>query len=714
MRLEFYCPDCTTVIDADGLLPGTSMICPGCREEIEVPAYPIGPGTTISGYRIVDKIGVGGMGGVYLAEQTSMSRHVALKVLPPALYEDSSFLERFLGEVRMLGALRHPNIATAYDAGSENNVHYLAMEYIDGHDLHALIQREGAMEEGEALRIAIRIADGLQYAWTRDRLVHRDIKPGNIMIDRYGGIKILDLGVSISGTVDSGTNDEEQAVLGTPQYMSPEQAGEIGSVDVRADIYSLGATLYHMVTEQPPFIEESLAALVDGSRDVRAPSARDFNPKVSRACAVLIEIMMARDPADRQSDWEACRQDMELVVERKLPATMRPAPDESLVARPRSDAPVMRSSAAPAESHRPQVLKHVVVALFVAFMLVYLFLWFSEINRPAPQENGVAPAHEMSPKLDLPEESAREEEIQAVRRGWDAIESALQSGVRSSPEIVEAIEGIRVRARRLGSREILAEIEEVKEKLRAQGVESLQRVMAQLEGRVKPLIDAGQFEEAARQFRTYDGPMKVMTATMRVKRAEEIALMGVSLHADRYAKILRNIASLIVSNSPQQEVLASLAAARKNATSSTVTERLAAAEEELRAARRSQAQIIPTYAEDVGSEIFVLLRTGTRKLRIDSVSPTRVQTSERSQDGDRVREFQLSDLSVEERISRLGRIADPSTIMMRGLLSLQRDEEEAGRLLTKSGSELAQAIADRLRQRQEAAAEATRAQTQSP
>lgn len=190
--------------------------------------------------------------------------------------------------------------------------------------------------------------------------------------------------------------------------------------------------------------------------------------------------------------------------------------------------------------------------------------------------------------------------------------------------------------------------------------------------------------------------------------------MGVGLHADRYAEILRNIASLIVSNSPQQEVLASLVAARENATSSTVTERLAAAEEELRAARRSQAQIIPTYAEDVGSEIFVLLRTGTRKLRIDSVSPTRVQTSERSQDGDRVREFQLSDLSVEERIARLGRIADPSTIMMRGLLSLQRDEEEAGRLLTKSGSELAQAIADRLRQRQEAAAEATRAQTQSP
>jgi len=110
----------------------------------------------------------------------------------------------------------------------------------------------------------------------------------------------------------------------------------------------------------------------------------------------------------------------------------------------------------------------------------------------------------------------------------------------------------------------------------------------------------------------------------------------------------------------------------------------------------------------------VLLRIGTRKLRIDSVSPTRVQTSERSQDGDRVREFQLSDLSVEERISRLGRIADPSTIMMRGLLSLQRDEEEAGRLLTKSGSELAQAVADRLRHRQEAAAEATRAQTQSP
>jgi hypothetical protein len=701
MKQEFFCPECTAVIQTDSPQPGAGMTCPGCRENIVVPDFPIGPGTTISGYRIVGKIGVGGMGGVYLAEQTSMSRHVALKVLPHALYEDPSFLERFLGEVRMLGALHHPNIATAYDAGIENNVHYLAMEYIDGNDLHALIQRDGAMEEGEALRIAVRIAGGLEYAWTRDRLVHRDIKPGNIMIDRHAEVKILDLGVSISGTVDSFANDEEQAVLGTPHYMSPEQAGESGVVDVRADIYSLGATLYHMVTGQPPFIGESLAAILDGRDDVWAPSARDFNPKVSRACAVLIEIMMARNPADRQSDWAACRRDMERVMQRKLPAVLRPAPGESMVARPRSETTIAQPGRAPAERPPPRVLRHILVALAVAVLLVALFLWLRGIGPGLPRDDGPVPAGVPPAEIDLPEDSGRAEEVLKLRGELDGIESALQAGVQPSEEMVAAIETVREKARRIDSRDVLADVDRVKARLREKNVENLQRVMAELEVRSTPLIDAGKFEEAARVFRTYDGPLKVATATARVRRAEEIAGMKLRVDEDRYDEILRGIASLIVSNQPQQDVLASLADAREHAATAGESERLAAVEQELRAALRSQARIIPTYREDMGSEIPVRLRSGMLQLRIENVSSTQVRASERTPDGDRVRRFQLSDLSFEERSARLEKIADPATIMMRGLLSLQRDEDEAGRLLSESGGELARAIANWLRQRRD-------------
>jgi len=697
MKIEFYCPECTAVIESESLLPGTGMICPGCQENIVAPEFPIGPGTSISGYRIIGKIGVGGMGGVYLAEQTSMSRHVALKVLPPSVHEDPSFLERFLGEVRMLGALRHPNIATAYDAGSENDVHYLAMEYIDGYDLHTLIQREGAMEEGEALRIAVRIADGLEYAWTRDHLVHRDIKPGNIMIDQHGEVKILDLGVSISRTEGVSATEEEQAVLGTPQYMSPEQVGESGSVDVRADIYSLGATLYHMLTGQPPFTGSSLDAIIEGRSDVRAPSVRDFNPRVSRACAALIEIMMARDPGHRPGDWKACRRDLERVMARKQPAFPRPAPDESMVARPRAETTVAMPRGVPSPRSRPPVLRHVFVALVIAVLLVALFLWSRGMRTPLPENDNAASAPRGTGNVDPAANLEREKEVLTLRREWDSVATALQAGVQPSDEMLLAIENIRDSAARLGSREIQSEIDQAKTKLREKGIEDRKRVMAKLEKEAAFLIEVGEIGEAVKIFTDYDGSMKVITATARSKRADEIGAFALSVSEQRLAGILHDIASLIVSNESQQRVLASLTEARKAAASDAESEKLAAAEEELRAALTSQARIIPTYLDDVGREIQVRLRRGTRVLRIENVSSTRVQATERIHGGSRDREFQLSDLSVEERTARLEKIGDPATIMMRGLLFLQRDKYEAGRLLDESGGELAGAIADLLR-----------------
>lgn len=368
MKRELYCQGCTEVILTAVPQPGAEWECPVCGERGVVPEHPIGPGTIIGGYRIVEKIGVGGMGGVYLAEQMSMNRHVALKVLPPALYADPTLLDRFLGEVRMLGSLRHPSIATAYDAGNDQRFHYLAMEYIDGSDLHALIQKQGVIDEGDALWIAGCVAEGLGYAWSRDRLVHRDIKPGNIMIDREDKVKILDLGVSMTGGTDFFV-DGEDTVLGTPHYMSPEQALGGDAVDVRADIYSLGATLYHMLTGHPPFRDEQLAELFNRRSGLITPSVGDRNPDVSPACVVLIEIMMARDPADRQADWAECHKDIQRVAAGKPPMKPRPALSASVMAR--TGAGVAIENPAPRPSHQT-VFRHVVVAIVFALGLIFL------------------------------------------------------------------------------------------------------------------------------------------------------------------------------------------------------------------------------------------------------------------------------------------------------------------------------------------------------
>jgi serine/threonine protein kinase len=337
MKLEFYCTACDTVITSDEAAHGDLVDCPGCRKRIVVPITPVGPGTIIGGYKVVRKVGAGGMGNVYMAEQTSMKRFVALKVLPPALYQDTSFLERFMGEVRMQGALSHPNIATAFDSGKHNEIYYLVMEFIDGYDLHDLIEKKKRIDERTALKMALKVTAGLNYAYAKHGFIHRDIKPGNIMIDQDAEVKVLDLGVSKSGTPFAGKPSTDEGVIGTPHYMSPEQAHDSSTVDARADIYSLGATIYHLLTGSPPFSGDNLIEVITQQVTAQAAPVRVVSPEVSRPCAALLETMMARDPRDRHADWDAVEKDLQRVLDGEWPLTPCPPEKASMLQRSPED-----------------------------------------------------------------------------------------------------------------------------------------------------------------------------------------------------------------------------------------------------------------------------------------------------------------------------------------------------------------------------------------
>jgi serine/threonine-protein kinase len=251
----------------------------------------------IAGYELLERLGRGSMGAVFLARQLSLDRKVAFKVLAPRFAENENYVRRFLREAKAAAKLNHTNIITAIDVGDIAGVKFFVMEYADGPTVAELLERGGAMDSKRALGIVIPIARALEHAH-RNGFVHRDIKPANIILTREGVPKLCDLG--LAKEVEEGSGDtEEGQTMGTPDYIAPEQARGEADIDIRSDIYSLGATLFHMVTGQVPFPGPNPAVVMTRHLTEPPPNARRRNPAVSPEVARLIRKMMAKDRNDR-------------------------------------------------------------------------------------------------------------------------------------------------------------------------------------------------------------------------------------------------------------------------------------------------------------------------------------------------------------------------------------------------------------------------------
>ena len=210
----------------------------------------IPPGTRFGDYEILEELGAGGMGKVYRARDLTLERLVALKTLAQQFSSDTSYVQRFLKEARAAARLNHPNIVQIYDFGCVDSVYYLAMEFVDGHSLGTYLKR-GHFSETESIQIIRHACRALSVAHA-DGIVHRDIKPDNLMLTSRGDVKLVDLGIAKRIDEDQSLTQTGQAI-GTPHYISPEQIRGQKDVDPRADVYSLGATLYHLVTGHTPY-----------------------------------------------------------------------------------------------------------------------------------------------------------------------------------------------------------------------------------------------------------------------------------------------------------------------------------------------------------------------------------------------------------------------------------------------------------------------------
>lgn len=266
-------------------------------------------------YRIVELIGKGGMGVVYKAEHRLMNRIVALKVINQKLVRNIQAVERFRREVQAAARLSHPNIVTAHDAERAGNVHYLVTEYVDGTDLAEVIRQGGPLEIRKACEYVKQAAEGLQHAYEK-RMVHRDIKPHNLIVTADGRIKILDFGLATllaavseaAESNDSVAHDPSTSaphlttfgtMMGTPDFISPEQADDSRSVDIRSDIYSLGCTFYYLLTGRPPFDKGSATDKLKAHTGLEAEPIESVRTDIPLELAVVIRRMMAKNPGER-------------------------------------------------------------------------------------------------------------------------------------------------------------------------------------------------------------------------------------------------------------------------------------------------------------------------------------------------------------------------------------------------------------------------------
>ncbi|MFP4104945.1 MAG: serine/threonine-protein kinase [Phycisphaerae bacterium] len=284
----------------------------------------------IPGYVLLEKLGAGAMATVFKARQVSLDRIVAIKVLPKKLSENRDYVERFYKEGKAAAKLNHANIVQAIDVGEAGGYHYFVMEYVEGHSVFDELDGGKIFSEAEALDIVIQVARALEHAHAQD-LIHRDVKPKNIMLTPDGTAKLADMGLARASTDMETAQAEAGRAFGTPYYISPEQIRGEMNIDFRADIYSLGATLYHMVTGKVPYEGATPAAVMHKHLKEPLIPPDHINTDLTAGLGEVVEGMMAKQRTKRYASTSDLLMDLEAVCQGEPPLQVRKNIDEDVL-----------------------------------------------------------------------------------------------------------------------------------------------------------------------------------------------------------------------------------------------------------------------------------------------------------------------------------------------------------------------------------------------
>ena len=294
--VRFQCPHCSKIIASDKWEAGAAVVCAYCSKETVMPDDRLSPGMVIGDFLLIRKLGEGGMGIVYLAHQLSLDRPAAIKILNQEFSQQADSVQAFIKEARSAAKLNHTSIVQAYAVGEEDGIFYFAMEYIDGKTMKSVLQECKKLAPRKAAEIIMQIAEALDCAWREQKIIHHDIKPDNIMQCANDRVKLADLG--LAGRQGDDANDDSDEVVGTPQYISPEQLTGVAT-DTRSDIYSLGATFYHFVTGQFPYNGENTDEIARQHVYGTLVPPKNVNAELPQALNDIIVKMMAKSPEER-------------------------------------------------------------------------------------------------------------------------------------------------------------------------------------------------------------------------------------------------------------------------------------------------------------------------------------------------------------------------------------------------------------------------------
>lgn len=333
-------------------------------------------GQQIPGFKVLGKLGAGAMATVFKGKQLSLNRLVAIKILPRHFTKNPEFIARFYAEGRAAATLNHPNIVQAYDVGKAGEYHYFVMEYVDGSTVHDQIAKHKRFPEREALDIIIQVTEALEHAHKRD-LLHRDVKPKNIMLTKEGVAKLADMGLARAISDKEAAEAEAGKAFGTPYYISPEQIRGATNITPAADIYSLGATLYHMVTGAVPFEGKNPKDVMRKHLQSTLVPPDHVNPKLSAGISQVIEKMMAKEHTDRYRNCTDLLTDLRAVRKGEPPIIAAPEVP-TLELESIAQAELAAQAAIPEDkvkrdsSPLSHPLVQVVVALFIISVIVNL------------------------------------------------------------------------------------------------------------------------------------------------------------------------------------------------------------------------------------------------------------------------------------------------------------------------------------------------------
>ena len=653
----------------------------------------------LPGFEILEQRGQGGMATVWKARQISLNRIVAIKILNTRLARDEGDVERFQAEAQSAARLKHTGIVQVYDARAEQGLYYFVMEYVEGGTAGEWVRRRGVLPEKDTVLLADCVADALEYAWNKERIIHCDIKPDNIMIDADGTVKVADLGLARSITAMA-RGDEPQEIHGTPAYISPEQSRGAAALDFRSDIYSLGATVYHLLTGHMLFEGQPDARVMDLQITSSVDDPLDSNPRLSKGVCWLLERMLAKDPALRQQSWSAVRADIER-VKKGLPPRVKgfPAGCSTIrrsARRTKADYAVSRRFYRDDSDGGQRLLR--VGGVLLLFALVSLAAWWlikgqvgrTLFGRAAREARGVNPAElvlEEPPRPNPPPHRPAGGTLPGTASADARAAAMLDAARRWSEEHPEDFEEarlmfVKVAAEASGtSYATLAQSEALR--LASARDEAVSQVMEALKVEATPLIDGSKFDEAIDLYEGYRGRFAGLTVpqrdkavrAMRALRAErEQALMRQQWVRD---KALRAAIDAIVT-----ELLAGRTAAGVELVDKAIANgRLSARQEDFRRLKavlskiaNSEAVIAESFRSQTGKEITVQLNSGPIKVRIQDVKDRTVTALESRTVGTAVATrrvtFTLDDLTPSELLARMGADEDKAASLAKGLLAV--------------------------------------------